>query len=85
MKQRRAALFIMAADGSFVFESIVIWRSKVPRCFKLHKVGFSPPKKVIFICCNENPLKLIKMFFIHLKNILKAFNDFNKKHQKCMK
>ena len=29
------AIFIMAPDGSFVFELLVIWQSKVPRCFKL--------------------------------------------------
>ena len=28
------AMFIVAADGSFVFEPVVIWRSKVPRCFR---------------------------------------------------
>ena len=27
-------MFIVAADGSFVFEPAVIWRSKVPRCFR---------------------------------------------------
>ena len=29
------AIFIMAPDSSFVFELLVIWQSKVPRCFKL--------------------------------------------------
>ena len=33
-KQGMAAMFIVAADGSFVFEPVVIWRSKVPRCFR---------------------------------------------------
>ena len=28
------AMFTVVADGSFVFEPIVIWRSKVPRYFK---------------------------------------------------
>ena len=29
------AIFIMAPDSSFVFELLVIWQPKVPRCFKL--------------------------------------------------
>ena len=33
-KQRLTAMFIVAADGSYVFEPTVIWRSKLPRCFK---------------------------------------------------
>ena len=33
-KQRMTAMFIVAADGSFVFDPIVIGRAKSPRCFK---------------------------------------------------
>ena len=33
-KQRLTAAFFVAADGSKVCEPIVIWKSKVPRCFK---------------------------------------------------
>ena len=33
-KQRMTVMFIVASDGSFVFEPTVIWRSKLPRCFK---------------------------------------------------
>ena len=29
-----AALFIVAANGSFVFKLVFVWRSKVPRCFR---------------------------------------------------
>ena len=34
LKQLMTALFTVATDGSFVFKSVVIWRSKVPRCFR---------------------------------------------------
>ena len=37
MKQGMTAMFIVAADGSFVSEPFVIWRSKVPRCFRSFK------------------------------------------------
>ena len=33
-KQRMTVMFIVASDGSFVFEPTAIWRSKGPRCFK---------------------------------------------------
>ena len=33
-KQRMTVMFIVASDGSFVFEPTIIWRSKLPRCFK---------------------------------------------------
>ena len=33
-KQRLTAMFFVAADGSSVFEPVVIWRSRSPRCFK---------------------------------------------------
>ena len=33
-KQRMTVMFIVASDGSLVFEPTVIWRSKLPRCFK---------------------------------------------------
>ena len=33
-KQCMTVMFIVASDGSFVFEPTVIWRSKLPRCFK---------------------------------------------------
>ena len=33
-KQRLAAAFFLAADGSKISEPVVIWKSKSPRCFK---------------------------------------------------
>ena len=33
-KQRMTVIFIVASNGFFVFEPTVIWRSKLPRCFK---------------------------------------------------
>ena len=33
-KQRLTVMFVVASDGSFVFEPTVIWRSKLPCCFK---------------------------------------------------
>ena len=33
-KQRMTVMFIVASDGSFVFEPTAIWRSKGPRYFK---------------------------------------------------
>ena len=34
LKKQMTAMLIVAADGSFVFEPVAIWRSKVPRCFR---------------------------------------------------
>ena len=34
LKQRMTVMFIVASDGSFVFEPTVIWISKLPHCFK---------------------------------------------------
>ena len=33
-KQCMLVMFIVASDGSFVFKTIAIWRSKGPRCFE---------------------------------------------------
>ena len=33
-KQQMTVMFVVAFDDSFVFEPIVIWISKGPRCFK---------------------------------------------------
>ena len=42
LKQRMTIMFIVASDGSFVFEPTVIWRSKLPRCFKSLKDASRP-------------------------------------------
>ena len=39
---RNRNMFIVASDGSFVFEPTVIWRSKLPRCFKSLKDASIP-------------------------------------------
>ena len=41
-KQRMTVTFIVASDGSFVFGPTVIWRSKLPRCFKSLKDASRP-------------------------------------------
>ena len=45
--QRMTVMFIVAGDGSFVFEPIVIWRSKLPRCFRSLK-DLSRPMSVYY-------------------------------------
>ena len=47
-KQRTTVMFIVAPNGSFVFEPTVIWRSKLPRCFKSLK-GASRPMSMHYI------------------------------------
>ena len=37
------------------------------------KVGASPPKKVVFICSNENSLKMMKSAFDKPLFVLKIF------------
>ena len=41
-KQPMTVMFIVASDSSFVFEPTVIWRSKLPRCFKSLKDASRP-------------------------------------------
>ena len=41
-KQRMTVMLIVASDDSFVFEPIVIWRSKLPRCFRSLKDASRP-------------------------------------------
>ena len=41
-KQRMTVVFVVASDGSFVFEPTVIWRSKGPCCFKSLKYPLRP-------------------------------------------
>ena len=41
-KQRMTVMFIVASDCSFVFEPTVIWRLKLPRCFKSLKDALRP-------------------------------------------
>ena len=41
-KQRMTIMFIVAFDGSFFFEPTVIWRSKLPHCFKSLKDASKP-------------------------------------------
>ena len=41
-KQRMTVRFIVASNGSFVFEPTVIWRSKLPHCFKSLKDASRP-------------------------------------------
>ena len=47
-KQRVTVMFFVASNGSFVFEPTVIWRSKLPRCFKSLK-GASRPMSMHYI------------------------------------
>ena len=35
-------MFVVASDGSFVFASTAIWRSKGPHCFKYLKDPLRP-------------------------------------------
>ena len=41
-KPHMTIMFIVASDDSFVFEPIVIWRSKGPHCFKSLKDPLRP-------------------------------------------
>ena len=41
-KQLMTVMFIVASDCSFVFEPTVIWRLKLPRCFKSLKDALRP-------------------------------------------
>ena len=41
-KQRMTVVFIVASDGSFVFEPTFIWRSKLSRCFMSLKDASRP-------------------------------------------
>lgn len=47
-KQQMTVMFIVAFDGSFVFEPIVIWISKGPRCFKSLKDPLRPMSALLF-------------------------------------
>ena len=50
-KQCMNVMFIVAFDGSFVFEPTVIWRSKRPCCFK----SFKDPLRTMYVhyCSNK--------------------------------
>ena len=62
-KQRMTVMFIVASDGSFVFEPTVIWRSKLPRCFKSLKDASRPMSMHYFsnkkACMNSSIMESI--------------------------
>ena len=61
-------MFIVASDGSFVFELTVIWRSKKPRCFRSPKDPLRPMSVRYF------PNKKTLMYSNIMESVLSRFD-----------
>ena len=76
-KQRTTVMFIIAPNGSFVFEPTVIWRSKLPRCFKSLKNASKPMSMHYFsnkkACMNSEVMESI------LQRLDRRMNQKNEK------
>ena len=76
-KQRTTVMFIIAPNGSFVFEPTVIWRSKLPRCFKSLKNASKPVSMHYFsnkkACMNSEVMESI------LQRLDRRMNQKNEK------
>ena len=73
-KQRMTVTFIIASDGSFVFELIVIWRSKRPRCFKSLEDPWRPMSVNYFF--NTNTAQKMKF---SIKDFFSKCNQIRRK------
>ena len=76
-KQRTTVMFIVAPNGSFVFEPTVIWKSKLPRCFKSLKNSSRPMSMHYF--SNKKAWMNSKVMKSILQRLDRRMNQKNRK------